>query len=136
MNQPFRLYYFATVIFVLIDYVLGVNLRIAFLEPYPVARILYYGACFGCLVLIVLRPRWAAIVGGVESLIALMALTVSIMSRILVVTDEMIDTGTGYVSFEELGNYAIVGSIAYLSWIRGVNSLKAPKITEKDFRDW
>jgi hypothetical protein len=132
MNRPITLYYAATILFVLLDYVLGVNLRIAFLEPFPLARLLYYAICFACLAFMLWRPGWAALIGGIESLVALVALTFSMMLRILIVTDEMIESGTGYVSIEEIVNYLIVGSIAYLSWNRAINSLKDPKTDKKD----
>jgi len=132
MNRPFALYYAATILFVLLDYVLGVNLRVAFLEPFPIARLLYYAILFACLALMLWRPRWAVFIGGIESLVVLVALTFSMMLRVMIVTDEMIESGTGIVSFEEIFNYLIVGSIAYLSWARGIKSLKDPKIEKQD----
>lgn len=128
MTRPITFYYAATIVFVLIDYGLGINLRIAFLEPYPVIRLAYYAACFGCLALMLWHPRWAALIGGVESVIALSALTISMMLQIMIVSDEILDNGSGFVSIEEIINYLIVGSIAYLSFIRGIESLKDPKI--------
>jgi len=125
MNKPFALYYAATILFVLLDYALGINLRIAFLESYPTARLAYYAICFACFALIVWRPDRAALIGGIESLVALVALTFSMMLRVMIVTDEMIENGTGFVSIEEIVNYLIVGSIAYLSWNRGISSLKS-----------
>lgn len=132
MNRPFELYYAATIIFVLLDYVLGVNLRAAFLEPFPVARLAYYAFCFACLALMLWQPRWAALIGGIESLFALIALTFSMMLRVMIVTDEMIDSGSGFVSVEEIFNYLIVGGIAYLSWARSIKSLKDSKIEKMD----
>lgn len=132
MNRLFELYYAATIVFVLLDFVLGINLRAAFLEPYPMARLLYYAFCFACLALMLWQPRWAALIGGVESLFALVTLTFAMMLRVMIVTDEMIESGTGFVRFEEIVNYLIVGSIAYLSWARGIKSLKDPKIEKKD----
>jgi hypothetical protein len=131
MNRPITLYYAATILFVLIDYGLGVNLRIAFLEPYPLIRITYYAVCFGCLALMLWKPRWAALIGGIESLIALSALIISMMLRIMIVSDEILEKGSGFVSIEEIFNYLIVGSIAYLSYLRGIESLKDPKIDNR-----
>lgn len=37
MNRPVILYYAATMLFLLLDFVLGVNVRVAFLEPFPMA---------------------------------------------------------------------------------------------------
>ena len=132
MNRPFTLYYAATILFVLLDYVLGINLRVAFLEAYPAARLVYYAICFACLALILWQPRWATLIGGIESLVALIVMTISMMLRVVIVTDEMIEQGSGFVRFEEIVNYLMVGSIAYLSWIRGIQSLKSTKIAKND----
>jgi len=132
MNRPFALYYAATILFLLLDYVLGINLRVAFLEPYPTARLAYYAICFTCFAVILWRPAWASLVGGIESLVALVALTFSMMLRVMIVTDEMIDKGTGFVTSQEIFNYLIVGSIAYLSWSRSIRSLKESNIDKRE----
>jgi hypothetical protein len=132
VNRPFELYYAATIIFVLLDLVLGVNLRASFLEPFPAARLVYYAICFACLALMLRRPRWAPLIGGIESLVALVALTFSMLLRVTMVTDEMIERGTGFVGFEEIVNYLIVGSIAYLSWIRGLKSIKDTNVEKNN----
>jgi len=129
MNRPLILYYLATLIFLLLDYWLGLNVRIAFLESWPVARLAYYLLCFACLALMVWRPAWSAVIAAVESLTAVVALTFSMAVRVMIVTDEMIDTGRGFVSMEEIVNYLIVGSIAYMSLLRHVQSLKVSKST-------
>lgn len=131
MQRPITFYYAATIVFVLIDYALGVNLRLAFLEPYPLLRLGYYAACFACLALMLRYPRWAALIGGIESLIALIALTFSMGLRILIPSGDILEQGTGFVTIEEIINYLIVGSIAYLSWTRGIESLKGPKIGKR-----
>jgi hypothetical protein len=50
----------------------------------------------------------------------------------MIVTDEMIDKGTGYATGQEIFNYLIVGSIAYLSWSRGIRLLKEPNIDKRE----
>jgi hypothetical protein len=132
MNRPFTLYYAATILFVVLDYVLGINLRVAFLESYPTARRVYYAICFACFAVILWRPAWAALIGGIESLVSLVALTFSMMLRVMIVTDEMIEKGTGYVTGQEIFNYLIVGSIAYLSWSRGIRSLNESNIDKRE----
>ena len=42
MIRPVTLYYAATILFLILDFVLGVNVRVAFLEPFPTARMAYY----------------------------------------------------------------------------------------------
>ena len=53
-----KLYYGATALFVLLDYVLNVNVRLAFLEAWPGWRGLYYVFCFCCLAIEHLNHRY------------------------------------------------------------------------------
>ena len=39
--------------------------------------------------------------------------------RVMIVTDEMIEEGRGFVTVNELLNFAIAGTITYLSLMRG-----------------
>ena len=132
MNRPVTLYYAATILFLLLDFVLGVNVRVAFLEPFPMARLAYYLICFVLFALMLWRPGWALLIGTIESLFAVVALTFSMALRVMIVTDEMIETGVGFVTTEEIFNYLIVGGIAYFSWAQGVKSLKGPKVDKND----
>ena len=117
------LYYAGTALFLLLDYVLGINVRIAFLDPWPLARLGYYAFCFACLVLIVWRPAWAAAVGTVESLITLVALILGMGLRILVPNDAIFEEMAPIVTIEELVNFMIVGFAAYFAWVRGLKAL-------------
>lgn len=132
MKRPITLYYAATLIFVLFDFVLGINIRAAFLEGFPAARVAYYVFCYACLLLMLWRPAWAVVIGIAESLAAVIALTMSMAIRVLVVTDEMLQTGRGFVTAEEIINYILVGGIAYIGYIGGIQSLKAPKSSKND----
>lgn len=44
-----RAYYAATLLFVVLDYALGINVSLAFLEASDELRALYYLLCFACL---------------------------------------------------------------------------------------
>jgi len=127
MNRPLTLYYAATALFLLFDYVFGINVRVAFLETLPAARSGYYLFCFVCLALIVWRPAWALFIGAFESLVAVIALTFGMAMRVLIPTAQMIESGAGLVTIEEVFNFVISGGIAYLAWIRGLNAIKSAK---------
>ncbi len=132
MDRPITLYYAATIIFVLLDFFLGISIRAAFLDPYPMARLVYYVFCYACLGLMLWRPAWVLIIGIVESLVAVVALTLSMGVRVMVVTDEMIESGRDSVTTEEIINFIIVAGIAYLSYLQGIRVLKASKIEKTD----
>lgn len=127
MNRPLTLYYAATALFLLLDYVFGLNVRVAFLETLPAARAGYYLLCFICLALMLWRPAWAVFIGAFESLIVVVALTFGMAMRVMVPTVQMIESGMGVVTIEEVLNYMISGGIAYLAWVRGLNAIKSSK---------
>jgi hypothetical protein len=127
MNRPLTLYYAATALFLLLDYVFGLNVRVAFLETLPPARAGYYLLCFICLALMLWRPAWAVFIGAFESLIVVVALTFGMAMRVMVPTVQMIESGMGVVTIEEVLNYMISGGIAYLAWVRGLNAIKSSK---------
>ena len=116
-------YYAATVIFLVLDYVLGINVRIAFLDSMPAARLGYYGVCFACLGLILWRPSWTTLIGTFESLVTLIALILSMGIRVLVPNDAIFAENAGIVTVQEIINFMISGSIAYLSWVKGLREL-------------
>jgi hypothetical protein len=121
------LYYAATALFVSLDYGFGVNVRVAFLDAMPGVRALYYVICFGCLVLMTWRPAWTTIVGTVESLVTLVALIVNMGMRAMLVTDTMLETGTGFITMEEIFNFMIAGGVAYISYFVGVRALSSER---------
>ncbi len=124
-NRILVLYYGATAIFLLLDYAIGFNIRIAFLEPYPEARLAYYGVCFACLGLMLWRPSWTVLISAFESIVTLSALIIAMGMRTLLVTDRVLDTGSGLITMPEIYNFLIAGSIAYVAWVKGINRLKA-----------
>jgi hypothetical protein len=116
-------YYAATALFVSLDYGFGINIRAAFLENTPGLRLGFYVMLFACLALIIWRPQWSTIVGTIESLGTLIALIVSMALRSMVVTDAMIESGTGFVTIQEIVNFLIAGGAAYYSYATGVRAL-------------
>lgn len=119
-----RLYYAATALFLFLDYVIGINIRLAFLDSWPLWRAAYYLFCFLCLVLIVSRPGLDAWVGLVESLISLSLLIVGTASRVIVVSDDMIESGRAPVNVSEIANFALVGTILYIACLDGLRRLR------------
>ncbi|MGB5165168.1 MAG: hypothetical protein WBN09_11260 [Woeseiaceae bacterium] len=124
MTRPLLLaYYAATFLFLLLDYLAGWNLRIAFLDPYPVWRGAYYGVCFLCLGIIIWRPALTVIVAAFESLVTLSALIIGFAMRAILVTDSMLEGSADLIDAQEIFNFLISGSIAYIAWMRGVKEL-------------
>jgi len=117
------IYYAATAIFILLDYGFGINVRAAFLENAPGLRAGFYLLLFACFALVIWRPQWATLIGTVESLATLIALIINMALRSMVVTDAMLETGTGFVTMPEIINFIIVGGAAYVAYAQGLKRL-------------
>jgi len=117
-------YYAATVVFLLLDYFAGINVRVAFLESLPGARAAYYAICFACLALMIWRPSWTTLIATFESLVTIIALIFSMGIRVMVPTDAIFDENVSFVTYQEIINFMISGSMAYLSWIKGLKALQ------------
>ena len=117
-------YYAATLVFLLLDAAFGINLRVAFLEDYPGWRAGYYALCGVCLLLVVTKPGWEAVVSGVESLFTLIALILSLALRSMFLGDLAFGEEFRPVTVEEVVNFLMSGSVAYLTWQRGLKALR------------
>jgi len=117
------IYYAATALFLSLDYGFGINVRAAFLENMPGLRMGYYLVLLHCFGLMLWRPQWSTSIGVVESLATIIALIFNMALRSIVVTDEMLETGTGFVTMSEIINFIIVGGAAYVSYVQGAKAL-------------
>ena len=115
-------YYAATLLFLLLDYVFGFNVRVAFLEPWPLARAGYYGFCFVCLGLMWWRPSSIALIGSFESLVTLVALIFGMAMRVMIPNDAIFAENANFVTIREVINFVIAGFIAYYAWVRGLRA--------------
>lgn len=117
-------YYAATVLFLLMDLALGINVRIAFLEGSVALRFGYYAVCFVCLGLMLWRPTWTAIISAFESLVTLVALIISFGMRAILVSDAVLEGREPFISMPAIVNFLLAGSIAYLAFNRGLSALR------------
>jgi hypothetical protein len=123
-ERVLALYYLATFGFVLLDYGLGINVRVAFLEARPDLRAAYYGFCLVCLVALFLRPSWTILISTFETMVTLVALILSMALRVMVPNDAIIEQNVGIVTPQEIVNFLIGGFAAYFAWLRGIKQLK------------
>ena len=122
--QLLRIYYAATLLFIVLDYFLHINVRLAFLEAWPEMRALYYLLCFACLGLMLWKPGWSLWIGTIESMLSLSLLIVVMGVRVMTVSEQVMTTGTGWVTKSEIMNFMIVSFIAWFSYSSGVAALK------------
>jgi hypothetical protein len=121
-------YYAATALFVVLDVVLDINVRVAFLEPWPMLRLAYYGFCFACLAVTWWRPAWAAWIGTGESLAVVVALIMSMGIRVMVPNDAILGENVSIVTYQEIINFLLAGFMAYFAFVGGLQHLKVNKI--------
>jgi hypothetical protein len=119
-----RIYYLGTLLFLLLDVILDVNIRIAFLETQPVLRASYYVFLFVCTGLMLWRPAWALAIGVMESMISLAALILSMGIRAMLVTDAVLEGGSGVVTAPEIINFMISGTIGYIAYLRAMEDFR------------
>ena len=116
-------YYGATVLFLILDYVFDFNVRLAFLDALPAAKLAYYGICFVCFGLMLWRPGWTILIGTFESLVTLVALIFAMAVRVMVPNDAIVGENAAFVTIQEVINFVVAGSAAYLAWMRGLKQL-------------
>ncbi len=118
LNRALGGYYLATAGFVVLDFGLGINVRLSFLGPYDGLRIMYYLACFLCLAVIIAKPAWTVAVTAVESLVTMVALILSTATRAM-----LPESAGGVLGIEEMINFLVSGFAAYFSWTRSMTTL-------------
>ena len=116
-------YYAATLLFVALDVGFHVNIRLSFLDTAPAWRAAYYALCFACAGMMLWRPDLSVLIGGVEGVVTLAALIINMGARVMMVAPAP-DGGFAPVMVEEVINFVISGSFAYLSWSRGLKALR------------
>ena len=77
-NSFARWYFYITPVFILLDYILGINVRVSALETMPLYKNLYYGFCILCGICMYIIPRYSAVVALFESSINFMMLVLGI----------------------------------------------------------
>ena len=106
-------YYGRTFVFLVLDYAVGLNLRLTFLDGMPVGRALYYLVCLLCFVLIWRFPDWSVVVAVVESTVNLSALIIETGTRVLGITEVALEGGDP-MTVREIVNFLLAGGAAYV----------------------
>ena len=113
-------YYDATLLFLVLDFGLSVNVRLSFLDSAPDWRVAYYAFCIACAALMHWRPDLRIIIGAIEGLITMLGL---IFGMFLGYT--LAGVSDTFELLQLIFNYAMSGYFAYLSWSRGLRWLGA-----------
>ncbi len=118
-RRLFGAYYGATALFLVLDFVIGFNIRVSFLADLPGWRLTWYLLCGLCFLCIWRFPAWTSVVAAGESLLNLSALIIAMGSRVMVPSAAILDSGAPPVSVSEILNFLISGTAAYAAlWFR------------------
>ncbi len=102
-NSAARWYFYITPGFILLDYTMGINVRISALDTMPFYKNLYYGFCILCGICMYIIPRYSAVVALLESSINIILLVLGIyLPYIRIVTALMDDAlGADFTALQE-----------------------------------
>jgi hypothetical protein len=123
-------YYYATPLFILLDYLLGINIRVSALDAMPLYKYAYYGFCILCGVCIFILPRYSPIVALLESGInILMMILLWFLPYVRCIMQDDI-LGEGWQSMEALNlkhvfNILIAGVVAVSAFRASLHRVEA-----------
>ena len=124
-----KLYYTITPAFILLDYIWGINVRVAALDNAPLYKGLYYGFCILCGVIIYLVPRSSSFVALIESTIIIMLTVMGFLSSYVQILSQAFDAMNA--DFETINilrpqyiiNLFLAGGIACITFIKSQREL-------------
>lgn len=113
-----KIYFALTPVFILLDYVGGMNIRVAVLDLYPMYKGPYYVFCILCGVFIYLAPRFSPVIALFESLIIYMMTILSVFIpyfKLIQHTDDILNTDfqlENIMTAPNITNLVLAGIIA------------------------
>jgi len=130
-NSVARWYFYITPLFILLDYIFGINVRVSALETMPLYKNLYYGFCILCGICMYIIPRYSAVVALFESSINIIMLVLSIylpfIRTLTALMDDVLDAD--FTTLEELLkvqpmiNLFIVGFCLILTFRKSIETI-------------
>lgn len=123
-------YYYATPLFILLDYLLGINVRVSALDTMPLYKNLYYGFCILCGLCMYISPRYSSVVALLESAInyVLMILLLLMPYIRCLMQEDIIGEGWQNVeslSPEQITNLLIAALVAAYAFKTSINKLQS-----------
>ena len=130
-------YYYATPLFILLDYLLGFNIRVSALDALPLHKNVYYGFCIICALCIYIFPKYSPIVALIESAInSLMIIFLLFLPYARLISQENI-LGEGWqavdsFSAQRISNLVLAGAVAVFALTACINKLgRSPTLKEQ-----
>jgi hypothetical protein len=123
-------YYYATPLFILLDYLAGINVRVSALDTMPLHKNAYYGFCILCGICMYIFPRFSPVVTLLESAINYMLMILLLLRPYIrcLLQEDII--GEGWQNVEALNpqhitNLVLAALVAALALKASLNKLQA-----------
>jgi len=130
-NSIARWYFYITPLFILLDYIWGVNVRVSALDSIPVYKNLYYGFCILCGVCMYFVPRYSAIVTLFESIINFGMIVFSIFMpyiQNMIYAEDILNADfkamEESINAQSIVNLVIVGSFVVLTFQKSIQTIQ------------
>jgi hypothetical protein len=121
-------YYYATPLFILLDYLAGINVRVSALDAMPLYKNIYYGCCILCGIYIYIFPNHSPVVALCESAInILMMILLLFLPYVRLIMQEDILNADWQLAdmfdVQRFSNILIVAYIAILAFRANISEL-------------
>jgi hypothetical protein len=131
-----KCYYYATPLFILLDYLLGINIRVSALDTLPLHKNIYYGFCIICALSIYILPKYSPIVALIESATnSLMIIFLLFLPYArLIGQDDILGEGwhaAESFSAQRISNLVLAGAVAVFALSACINRLGTSPILKK-----
>ena len=130
-NSIARWYFYITPLFILLDYIWGVNVRVSALDSWPVYKNLYYGFCILCGVCMYFVPRYSAVVTLFESIINFGMILFSIFMpyiQNMIYAEDILNADfkamEESINAQSIVNLVIVGSFVVLTFHKSIQTIQ------------
>ena len=124
-----RWYYYITPLFIVLDYIWGVNVRVNVLDSTPLYKSLYYGFCILCGLGMYIVPQFSAVVALFESTINFTMTVLGLFSPYVqyLYTDDVLSADwevAGALSIERIVNLVLAGSVAIFVFRQSIRTIE------------
>lgn len=124
-----KLYYAVTPVFILLDYLWHINVRVAILDSEPLYKSLYYGFCVFCGIMVYIVPWCSSIVAFFESGIILIMTILGLFipyARAISQMDDVLNADIQTISVmgpPHIINLVFAGGIAFYTFRRSLDEM-------------
>jgi hypothetical protein len=141
-NSVARFYFYITPLFIVLDYIFGLNVRAAALESMPAYKNLYYAFCLLCGIFMFIIPGYSAVVALFESSINILLLVLYAFLPYIRTLTALIDDVLGAdfkaleesFRFEPIMNFAIAAGCMIVTFRTSVETIAGAGIDEPPSR--